>query len=53
MCFIGYSKNPKGYRLIDMNTDKIVLRRDVFNETDFRFLKQVNDESVYFTRVSR
>ena len=47
MCFIGYSKNPKGYRLIDMNTDKIVLRRDVvFNETDFRFLKRVNDESV-------
>ena len=46
MCFIGYSKNPKGYRMIDMNTDKIVLRRDVFNETDFRFLKRVNDESV-------
>ena len=47
MCFIGYSINPKGYRLIDMNTDKIVLRRDVvFNETDFRFLKRVNDESV-------
>ena len=47
MCFIGYSKNPKGYRLIDLNTDKIVHRRDVvFNETDFQFLKRVNDESV-------
>ena len=22
MCFIGYSKNPKGYRLIDLNTEK-------------------------------
>ena len=40
MCFIGYSKNPKGYRLIDMNTDKFVLRRDiVFNETDFQIFK--------------
>ena len=36
MCFIGYSKNPKGYRLIDLSTNKVVTRRDVvFNETDF------------------
>ena len=38
LCFIGYSKNPKGYRLIDVSTEKVVTRRDVvFNETDFRF----------------
>ena len=38
MCFIGYSKNPKGYRLIDLSTEKVVTRRDVlYNETDFRF----------------
>ena len=35
MCFIGYSKSPKGYRLIDLSTDKVVTGRDVFNETDF------------------
>lgn len=47
MCFIGYSKNPKGYRLIDLSTDKVVTRRDVvFNETDFRFFERANDESV-------
>ena len=47
MCFIGYSKNPKGYRLIDLNTEKVVTRRDVaFNETDFRLFKQTDDESV-------
>ena len=47
MCFIGYSKNPKGYRLINLSTDKVVTRRDVvFNETDFRFFKRTNDESV-------
>lgn len=38
LCFIGFSKNPKGYRLIDVSTEKVVTRRDVvFNETDFRF----------------
>ena len=38
MCFIGYSKNPKRYRLIDLSTDKVVTKRVVvFNETDFRF----------------
>ena len=47
MCFIGYNKNPKGYRLINLSTDKAVTRRDVvFNETDFRFFKRTNDESV-------
>ena len=47
MCLIGYSKNPKGYKLIDLSTEKVVTRRDVvFNETDFRFFKQTNDESV-------
>ena len=41
MCFVGYSKNPKGYRLIDINTDKVIIRRDVvFNESDFRFLNR-------------
>jgi len=46
MGFIGYSKNPKGYRLIDLSTDKVVTKRDVvFNETDFRFFKATNDES--------
>ena len=46
MCFIGYSKNPKGYRLIDLSTDKVVTKRDaVFNETDFRFFKPTSDES--------
>ena len=47
MCFIGCSKNPKGYRVINLNTNKVVTRRDVvFNETDFRFFKQTNHESV-------
>ena len=46
MCFIGYSKNRKGYRLIDLSTDKVVTKRDVvFNETDFRFFKPTSDES--------
>ena len=46
MCFIGYSKNPKGYRLIDLSSNKVVTRRDVaFNETDFHFVDR-NDESV-------
>ena len=47
MCFIGYSKNPKGYRLIDLNTNKVVTRRDVaFNETDFQFFKRANVEGI-------
>ena len=53
MCFIGYSKNPKGYWLIDLSTNKVVTRRDVvFNETDFRFFKQMNDECVSISHES-
>ena len=29
MYFIGYSKNSKGYRLINLSADKVVTRRDV------------------------
>ena len=47
MCFISYSKNPKGYGLIDLNTNKVVTRRDVvFNKTDFHFSKRTNVEGV-------
>ena len=47
MCFIGYGKNPKGYRLIDLSSEKVVARSDcVFIETDFRFLKRMNEKSV-------
>ena len=36
MWFLGYSKESKGYRLLDERTRKIVTRRDViFNEADF------------------
>ena len=41
MYFISHSKNPKGYRLINLNTNKVVTRRDVaFNETDFQNFKR-------------
>lgn len=34
--FVGYSKNPKGYRLFDEETCKVTTKRDVlFNETCF------------------
>jgi hypothetical protein len=34
--FVGYSSQSKGYRLIDDETGKVVIRRDVvFNEEDF------------------
>ena len=34
--FVGYSLESKGYRLLDENTRKIYIRRDViFNENDF------------------
>ena len=34
--FVGYSKNPKGYRLHDEQTDKVITRRDVtFDESNF------------------
>ena len=35
MCFISHSKNPKGYRLIDFNTNEVVTRVVAFNETNF------------------
>ena len=34
--FVGYSRRPKGYRLLNESTGKVIIRRDViFNETDF------------------
>ena len=34
--FIGYSLQTKGYRLIDKDTLRVIVRRDViFNESDF------------------
>jgi hypothetical protein len=34
--FVGYSKDHKGYRLMDEKTSKVIVRRDVvFNEADF------------------
>ena len=40
MCFIGYWKIPKRYRLIDLDTDQVITRRDVlFNESDFDNVK--------------
>ena len=34
--FVGYSKEFKGYRLLDENTSRVFIRRDVvFKETDF------------------
>eukprot|EP00795_Rhopilema_esculentum_P007998 gene7998-biopygen1703 len=39
--FLGYSANQKGYRLFDMQSKRIVIRRDVnFNENDFGSQKQ-------------
>eukprot|EP00795_Rhopilema_esculentum_P015808 gene15808-biopygen5218 len=39
--FLGYSANQKGSRLFDMQSKRIVIRRDVnFNENDFRSQKQ-------------
>ena len=36
--FIGYSSQPKGYRLIDESTSKVLVRPDViFNEYDFHY----------------
>ena len=34
--FVGYSKNPRGYRLYNEHTNKVVTRRDVtFDESNF------------------
>ena len=47
MCFIGYSKNPKGYRLMDLGTNQVITRRDVvFNEDDFQFKREQSVTSV-------
>ena len=44
--FLGYSNTQKGYRLFDMEKQKVVVRRDViFNESDFGHQKEIlNDE---------
>ena len=36
--FVSYSRNSKGYWLLDEKTQKVVVRRDIsFNETDFGY----------------
>ena len=36
--FLSYSRNSKGYWLLDEKTQKVVVRRDIsFNETDFGY----------------
>ena len=53
MCFVGYSKNAKEHRLMDLSTEKIVTRRDVtFNKVDFRFFSLNNGVSVSSSEVS-
>ena len=52
MCFVGYSTNSKGYRLMDLSNEKIVTRRYVtFNEVDFRLFSQNNGVSVSSSEV--
>ena len=49
MCLIVCSKNPKGYRLIDFNTNKVVTKRDVaFNETNLQHFKGTDAEGMLF-----
>ena len=54
--FVGYSTHPRGYRLLNEVTGRIVIRRDVvFNETDFGSTEgssTVNDDSVVLETVS-
>ena len=39
--FVGYSRESKGYRLLDEQTQKILNRRDVtFNETEFKLNRE-------------
>ena len=41
--FIGYSLEHKGYRLINEETSKVIIRRDVvFNETVFGYEDKAN-----------
>jgi hypothetical protein len=44
--FVGYSNEPKGYRLLEEKSSKVFIRRDViFNETDFgQRTKEVNTQ---------
>ena len=45
LCFVGYSKESKGYRLLDEKTSKVIIRRDVrFNETDFGYTEAVKSK---------
>lgn len=45
--FVGYSVKSKGYRLLDENTSKVFICRDViFNETNFGQLKEAGNDSV-------
>lgn len=44
--FIGYSLQTKGYRLIDNDTSKVIVRRDViFNESDFQQESRNEDDN--------
>ena len=42
---IGYNLQTKGYRLIDENTSRVIIRRDaIFNEFDFNQNKDITKE---------
>jgi len=43
--FVSYSENRKGYRLLDENTHKVVIRYDViFNKDDFTQSRRTNEQ---------
>lgn len=45
---MDYSKESKGYRLLDEGTKNIIVRRDIiFNETDFGHIKQTKDTYLF------
>ena len=45
LCFVGYCKENKGYRLLDEKTSKVIIRRDVtFNEKDFGYTEAVKSK---------
>ena len=53
MLLIGYSKNPKEYRLINLSAEKVVTRRDaVFNKIDFRFFKRADEDVLISPELS-
>ena len=31
MRFVGYSRHPKGYRLLNESTGRVIIRRDVYS----------------------